>query len=141
VLPERLVTCWPSGLGATSPTELCTGILARRSREGSVRPICGQVTISGCGPGTHPKTRVVAVALETRGFRTRIVERAYDENFRPVPHANPARNEPTIALAGFDDITPRRLLGEADFTRIVDAGLGAGPIEYPGIRQSRFYGA
>jgi hypothetical protein len=82
------------------------------------------------GDINHPKTRVAAAALETRGFRTRIVERAYDENFRPVPHANPARNEPTIALAGFDDITPRRLLGEADFTRIVDAGLGAGPIEY-----------
>ncbi|PZS37533.1 MAG: hypothetical protein DLM62_18715 [Pseudonocardiales bacterium] len=78
----------------------------------------------------HRKTRIVAAALEHRGFRTRIVERAYDENFRPLAHANPTRNEPTIALAGFDDITPRRVLGEAGFTRIVDAGLGAGPVEY-----------
>jgi hypothetical protein len=76
------------------------------------------------------KTRIVAAALETRGFRTRIVERAYDEYFHPTVHANPARNEPTIAVAGFDDITPRRLLGEAGFTRIVDAGLGTGPFEY-----------
>ena len=61
---------------------------------------------------------------------TRIVERAFDEHFHPVAHASPARNEPTVALAGFDDITPRRLLGEAGFDHIVDAGLGAGPVEY-----------
>lgn len=78
----------------------------------------------------HRKTRVVAAALEDRGFGTRIVERAYDEHFHPISHANPTRNEPTIALAGFDDITPRRFLGKAGFTRIVDAGLGAGPVEY-----------
>jgi hypothetical protein len=78
----------------------------------------------------HRKSRVVATALERRGFGTRIVERAYDEHFHPIAHANPARNEPAIALAGFDDITPRRLLGGAGFTRIVDAGLGAGHIEY-----------
>jgi hypothetical protein len=76
------------------------------------------------------KTRIAAAALEHRGFHTRIVERAYDEHFRPLVHANSTRNEPTIALAGFDDITPRRALGEAGFTRIVDAGLGAGPVEY-----------
>lgn len=78
----------------------------------------------------HRKTRIVAAALERRGFRTRLVERAYDDHFRPITHADPARNEPTIALAGFDDITPRRLLGESGFTRIVDAGLGGGPVEY-----------
>lgn len=76
------------------------------------------------------KTRIVAAALERRGFGTRVVERAYDQHFHPAAHANPARNEPTIALAGFDDVTPRRLLGEAGFTHVVDAGLGAGHIEY-----------
>lgn len=78
----------------------------------------------------HRKTRTVAAALESRGFGTRLVERAYDEHFHPVAHANPARNEPAIALAGFDDIAPRRLLGGAGFARVVDAGLGAGPVEY-----------
>jgi hypothetical protein len=78
----------------------------------------------------HRKTRTVATALESRGFSTRLVERAYDEHFHPVAHASPARNEPAVALAGFDDITPRRLLGDAGFDHIVDAGLGAGPIEY-----------
>ena len=84
----------------------------------------------GANDVDHRKTRIVAAALEHRGFGTRIVERAYDEHFRPLVHANPIRNEPTIALAGFDDITPRRVLGEAGFKRIVDAGLGAGPVEY-----------
>jgi hypothetical protein len=78
----------------------------------------------------HRKTRIVATALERLGFGTRLVERAYDEHFHPVVHANRARNEPTIALAGFDDIAPRRLLGDSGFARIVDAGLGAGPVEY-----------
>ena len=76
------------------------------------------------------KARVVAAALERRGFATRIVERAYDEHFHPVAHASPARNEPAIALAGFDDVAPRRLLGESGFTHVTDAGLGSGPVEY-----------
>lgn len=76
------------------------------------------------------KTRVVAAALEELGFGTRLVERAYDADFHPVAHANPARNEPTIALAGFDDVEPRRQLGDAGFSHIIDAGLGAGPVEY-----------
>jgi hypothetical protein len=76
------------------------------------------------------KTRTVAAALDALGFTTRIVERAFDQNFRPVSHGSPVRNEPTIALAGFDDIEPRRSLGQAGFARVIDAGLGAGPIEY-----------
>lgn len=76
------------------------------------------------------KTRVIAGALEVLGFRTRLVERAFDEHFHPVVHPVPARNEPTIALAGFDKLEPRRQLGRAGFTRVVDAGLGAGPVEY-----------
>jgi hypothetical protein len=76
------------------------------------------------------KTRVVAAALEGRGFTTQLVERAFDTDFHPKSHASTTRNEPTIALAGFDDVAPRRILGNADFTRIVDAGLGAGPVEY-----------
>jgi len=59
-------------------------------------------------------------ALDDLGFTTRIVERAFDQEFHPVPHGNPARNEPTIALAGFDDIVPRRTLGNAGFAHVVD---------------------
>jgi proteasome lid subunit RPN8/RPN11 len=78
----------------------------------------------------HCKTRVTAAALEDRGFATRIVERAFDGRFHPDLNGAPARREPVIALAGFDDAAPRRLLGEAGLTRVVDAGLGSGPAEY-----------
>lgn len=76
------------------------------------------------------KTRVTAAALEQLGIGTRIVDRGFDEHFHPTPHANPSRHEPTVALAGFDSIGPRRLLERTKFTRVVDAGLGAGPVEY-----------
>jgi hypothetical protein len=39
-------------------------------------------------------------------------------------------HEPTTALAAFDDVVPRRDLGEAGFARIVDAGLEASHVEY-----------
>jgi hypothetical protein len=86
------------------------------------------------------KTRVVAAALEGLGIRARLVERAFDEHFHPYVHANPYRNEPTIALAGFHDGPPRRLLGRAGFTRIVDGGLGSGPVEYLDIVVHTFPG-
>ncbi|MGO8870632.1 MAG: hypothetical protein ACLQPH_04385 [Acidimicrobiales bacterium] len=76
------------------------------------------------------KARTVAAALETLGLRTRVVERAFDSHFHPVSHGNRDRNEPIVALAGFDDVVPRRKLGDAGFVRIVDAGIGSGPVEY-----------
>ncbi len=76
------------------------------------------------------KTRIVSAALEGLGMRTRLVERAFDEHFHAVVHGTPTRNEPTTALAGFDSIQPRRDLGTAKFTHVIDAGLGAGPVEY-----------
>ncbi len=76
------------------------------------------------------KTRIVAAALERLGMRTRLSERAFDEQFRAVSSADPNRQEPLVALAGFDDVSPRRLLGDAGLERTVDGGLGAGPVEY-----------
>jgi hypothetical protein len=70
------------------------------------------------------KTRVTAAALEKLGFKTTIVERAFDD------HLHPAGEEPTIALAGFDRPEPRRQLGGGRFRRVVDIGLGAGHVEY-----------
>ena len=69
------------------------------------------------------KTRVVAGRLESLGHRTRLVERAFDENLTPEPE------EPTLAVAGFHTPEPRRALGDK-FGQVVDAGLGAGPIGY-----------
>ncbi len=76
------------------------------------------------------KTRTVSGALEDLGLPTRIVERAFEASFRPVISADPARDEPTTALAGFDAVEPRRQLSGARFNLAVDAGLGAGPVEY-----------
>jgi hypothetical protein len=72
------------------------------------------------------KTRVVAAALEGLGFKTSIVERAFDGNFHP----DVTRDEPTIALCGFDKRDPRLLLGGDRFSWVVDGGLGAGAVEY-----------
>jgi hypothetical protein len=74
----------------------------------------------------RPKARIVARALEGRGFRTTIVERAFDEHFYP----DLARGEPSIALVGFDRREPRLHLGGDRFSRVVDAGLGPGPWDY-----------
>ncbi|HET6875679.1 MAG TPA: hypothetical protein VFH70_12910 [Acidimicrobiales bacterium] len=76
------------------------------------------------------KTRVVAGALEGLGFDTAIVDRAFDDTFRPEPHADPNRCEPTVALAGFDSRDPRLLLGDDRFTWVVDGGLGRGSVDY-----------
>jgi hypothetical protein len=76
------------------------------------------------------KSRILASALQGLGFSTRVVERAFDEHFRVISSANPDRDEPLVALCGFDDAGPRRLAGGAGFELIVDAGLGAGPEEY-----------
>ena len=76
------------------------------------------------------KTRVVADALEGLGLDTAIVDRAFDETFRPEPHADPSRSEPTVALSGFDSRDPRLLLGEGRFTWVVDGGLGRGAVDY-----------
>lgn len=76
------------------------------------------------------KTRIVSAALERVGFRTRIVEKAFDDDFKVNVHANPSRDEPLVALAGFDTAKPRRQLGHAGFRHVVDAGLGSGPVEY-----------
>ena len=78
----------------------------------------------------HRKTRVMAARLENDlGMHTSIVERRFDGTLWPT------EDEPLLALAGFDQPGPRRQLGgersgESRFGRVVDAGLGDGPVEY-----------
>jgi hypothetical protein len=78
------------------------------------------------------KTRMVASRLESIGFRTRIVERLFDDGTVPQP------GEPIWALSGFDKPAPRRLLDR--FSLAVDAGLGSGPEDYLDILVQTFPG-
>ena len=65
------------------------------------------------------KTRVCSDWLEGRGFKTRLVERRFDERFVC------GSAEPGLALCGFDDNGARRCLETAAFGRVVESGLGA----------------
>jgi len=71
-------------------------------------------TSAGERPGSRPRPSM------TSAFTTRIVERAFDQEFHPVPMANPARKRADHRIGGFDDIVPRRTLGNAGFAHVVD---------------------
>jgi hypothetical protein len=64
------------------------------------------------------KTRVCGDWLERRGFRTRLIERYIDSEFRC------RLDEPQLALCGFDSNPARRDLQTAKFRRVVESGLG-----------------
>lgn len=64
------------------------------------------------------KTRPCNEWLERRRFRTRLVERRFDETFRIQ------KEEPLIALCGFDSNTARQQLQSAKFARVFESGLG-----------------
>jgi hypothetical protein len=70
------------------------------------------------------KTRLVAAALERRGFQTRLIERRFNENQRVD------EDDPQIALIGVDNPSTRSLLGSAGWKQVIDVGLGAGAGDY-----------
>ena len=70
------------------------------------------------------KSRVVATCFERLGFKTAITERPFNDKTRRDV------DEPGIALVGVDSLAPRRLLENANFDLVVDAGLGGGPRDY-----------
>ena len=67
---------------------------------------------------SRTKTRTCAAWLEGRGFRTRLLERRFDNHFR-CQH-----DEPRLALCGFDSNPPRRELASANFIQVIESGLG-----------------
>ena len=70
------------------------------------------------------KSRVVAGCLEAQSFRTTITERPFDcSTLR-------RGDEPGVALVGVHDTTTRRLLDEAGFDLVIDAGLGGNSQNY-----------
>ena len=80
------------------------------------------------------KTRVVAAWLEARGFQTRLVERRFDGGQRVAP------SEPQRALFGVDNAAARRVLENAGFAHVVDAGLGSGFRDFRAMRIRTFPG-
>ena len=74
------------------------------------------------------KARVAAEWLEDRGFRPRLVERAFDEGTRRRPA------EPLLGLCGFDGRGPRHLLDEAGFGVVVECGLGGRADNFDGLQ-------
>ena len=64
------------------------------------------------------KTRTCAAWLERRGIQTRLFERRFDRHLRCQ------RDEPRLALCGFDSNPPRRELDAVDFDRVIESGLG-----------------
>lgn len=64
------------------------------------------------------KTRVCSNWLESRGFETKITERAFDE------YTQRKGEEPFLALCGFDNAGSRRSLEDAGFDLVVEVGLG-----------------
>jgi hypothetical protein len=70
----------------------------------------------------HLKTRVCSRWLEARRFRTRMIERPFDADFRR--RKTRPQIEPPLALCGFDSNPARRMLPGAAFAHVVDSGLG-----------------
>jgi hypothetical protein len=64
------------------------------------------------------KTRVANRWLEQRGFRPRLSERRFDAGTRCY------KDEPKLALCGFDDGGPRGLLDTVGFEHVIECGLG-----------------
>lgn len=70
------------------------------------------------------KTRAMAAWCEERGFHTVLQERHFADNFHV------ASDEPHVALCGVDNALARAPLEDVGFSRIIEAGLGAGPQDF-----------
>lgn len=82
----------------------------------------------------EPKTRAVAAWADRQGFRSQILERKFAANFQV------AEDDPAIALCGVDNAAARAALGDVGFRFVVNAGLGAGPVDFMAMRFYTFPG-
>jgi hypothetical protein len=70
------------------------------------------------------KTRAMADWCEERGFRTSLLERRFNQNYRLM------EDDPRVALCGVDNEHTRAVLEKIGFQYIIEAGLGKGTREY-----------
>ena len=78
------------------------------------------------------KTRVVERCAEMRGFQVRRLDRRLGSGLARQP------NEPSLALAGLDKISHRRLLAGPGFEYVIDGGLGATASDFTHLRVNVF---
>jgi len=74
------------------------------------------------------KTRAMAAWAERRGFTTAIHERLFDAGCRRQAV------EPSVVFCGLDNALGRRVLDDAGFDFVVEAGLGRGHRDFRTIR-------
>jgi hypothetical protein len=140
VLPSRL---WLIGLGHLGQAYLWTLGLLPYQTPGDVELVLqdfDRLTPANDSTSllTNPKnigqqkTRAMAEWAEARGFRTRLVERAFPGGIAI------ADDEPRLALGGVDNPQARAAYEDAGFECIVESGLGAGPSEYLALRVHAF---
>jgi hypothetical protein len=72
------------------------------------------------------KTRAMANWAEARGFKTAIIERSFNPDFRV------GSREPAVALIGVDNALARQAIEDVGFDRVIEAGLGRGPQDFLG---------
>jgi hypothetical protein len=100
----------------TSPANHSTGMLTPADSEG------------------ERKTRLVAAALDRVGYDTYIIERRMDGSMSLSPA------DIHVALLGVDNLAARRLISTIGWRFAIDAGLGAGPVDFSSIMVRRFPG-
>lgn len=139
-LPSRL---WLIGLGHLGQAYLWTlGFLPYESPGDLTLELQDTDTLTKANDSTSPltrrglidkyKTRAMADWCETRGFKTRIIERLFADDFKV------ADNEPLIAVCGVDNAAARVSLEDVGFTRVIEAGLGRGTEEYLAFQLHHF---
>ncbi len=90
--------------------------------------------LSASGDITCKKTHTVARWLNERGYKTVLVECHFDE------HQRVGVAEPEVGLFGVDNSATRRIMENAGFRLIIDAGLGSGYKDFRAIRIRTFPG-
>ena len=78
------------------------------------------------------KTRLVEAWLRQRSLQTYICDRLFDEKTRR------SDEEPAVAFCGFHDAKSRRLIGNAGFELVVEAGLGSQIADFDQARLHTF---
>jgi hypothetical protein len=80
------------------------------------------------------KARAMASWCDARGFRSTVVERAFNGPLKLQP------DEPQLAFCGVDNSYARSKLEESGFKLVFEAGLGSGPEEFCSFQMHTFPG-